>query len=210
MKKSKIIITVIVASLFLCSYGNAQTNSSKKQGPQIWATENLDVNKFRNGDDIPEARTDAEWKKSGDEQKPAWCYYNSDPANGKKYGKLYNWFAVNDPRGLAPLGWHVPTNEEWTTLTDSLGKEAGTLMKSVSGWKENGNGTNLSGFTAFPGGYRYDSGTFANLGSHGYWWSSTDLLTYVAWIHSIYYNFGAVYSYFSNKRLGLSVRCIKD
>jgi uncharacterized protein (TIGR02145 family) len=210
MRKFKIISIAIWASLILTSYSKAQTKGANKIAGQIWTTENLNASTFRNGDAIPEAGSAAEWKKAGEEEKPAWCYYNNNPVNSKKYGKLYNWYAVNDPRGIAPAGWHIPTNEEWTTLTDSLGNDAGAMMKSSGGWKENGNGTNKFGFAALPGGYRYDSGTFANLGSNAYWWSTTDLLTYVAWIHSISYNYGALYGYFSNKRLGLSVRCIKD
>jgi uncharacterized protein (TIGR02145 family) len=100
-------------------------------GTQVWMTKNLDVATFRNGDPIPEAKTKEEWDKAGDNKQPAWCYYDNDPANGAKYGKLYNWFAVNDPRGLAPSGYHVPTDAEWTILGDFLGDHAGTKMKSM-------------------------------------------------------------------------------
>ena len=104
-------------------------------GTQVWMTKNLDVSTFRNGDPIPEAKTDEEWKKAGENKQPAWCYYNNYPANGAKYGKLYNWYAVNDSRGLAPIGYHIPSDAEWTKLTDFLGGEvAGTKMKSKSGW----------------------------------------------------------------------------
>jgi hypothetical protein len=105
-------------------------------GTQVWMTKNLDVATFRNGDPIPEAKTKEEWTKAGQNKQPAWCYYDNDPANGAKYGKLYNWFAVNDPRGLAPIGYHVPTDPEWTKLTDFLGGigVAGAKMKSKSGW----------------------------------------------------------------------------
>ena len=106
-------------------------------GEQEWMLENLNVAHFRNGEPIPEAKTNDEWERAGMEKTPAWCYYyDNDPENGKKYGKLYNWFAVNDPRGLAPEGWHVPCDNEWTRLTDYLGGEeiAGTKMKNTSGW----------------------------------------------------------------------------
>lgn len=103
-------------------------------GTQVWMKENLNVSTFRNGDPIPEAKTDEEWERAGEEGKPAWCYYNNDPKNGTKYGKLYNWYAVNDPRGLAPSGYHVPTNEEWKMIKDFLGDDAGTKMKSTRGW----------------------------------------------------------------------------
>jgi uncharacterized protein (TIGR02145 family) len=109
-------------------------------GTQVWMKENLNVSTFKNGDPIPEAKTDEEWKRAGEEGKPAWCYYDNDVKNGTKYGKLYNWYAVNDARGLAPSGYHVPTDEEWTILTDYLGGEdvAGTKMKSTSGWESYG------------------------------------------------------------------------
>jgi len=106
-------------------------------GAQVWMAENLNVERFRSGDPIPEARTDEEWKQANANKQPAWCFYDNDPSNGTLYGKLYNWYAVNDPRGLAPEGWHVPTDVEWTIHTDGLGGEemAGKKMKSSSGWK---------------------------------------------------------------------------
>ena len=105
-------------------------------GTQTWTSKNLDVSKFRNGEVIPLAKTDAEWVLAGQNKQPAWCYYENKTANDTTYGKLYNWFAVNDARGLAPKGYHIPTDAEWTTLTDYLGGEsvAGTKMKSTSGW----------------------------------------------------------------------------
>ena len=104
-------------------------------GTQVWMTKNLNVDKFRNGDPIPQAKTDEEWKTAGENKQPAWCYYDNDPANGAKYGKLYNWYAVNDARGLAPAGYHVPSDAEWTILENQLGSDAATKMKSTSGWK---------------------------------------------------------------------------
>jgi uncharacterized protein (TIGR02145 family) len=107
-------------------------------GAQVWMSKNLDVSTFRNGDPIPEAKTDAEWEAAGENKQPAWCYYDNDAKNGTKYGKLYNWYAVNDPRGLAPAGYHVPTDAEWTTLEDYLGNDAGKKMKSTTGWESYG------------------------------------------------------------------------
>jgi len=105
-------------------------------GTQVWTTKNLDVSTFRNGDVIPQASSDEAWKAAGENKQPAWCYSGNDPKNGTKYGKLYNWYAVNDPRGLAPAGYHIPTDAEWTVLTNYLGGEdvAGKKMKSTSGW----------------------------------------------------------------------------
>jgi uncharacterized protein (TIGR02145 family) len=105
-------------------------------GNQTWRAKNLDVTTFLNGDAIPEAKTDEEWKEAGENKQAAWCYYDNDPKNGVKYGKLYNWYAVNDARGLAPLGWHVSTDQEWTVLSYFLGGNdvAGKKMKNSSGW----------------------------------------------------------------------------
>lgn len=104
-----------------------------KIGTQEWLAENLNVHHFRNGEIIPEATTREEWKEAGENEQPVWCYYNNDPENGKNYGKLYNWFAVNDPRNICPEGWHVSTDDEWTILTNYLGGEdiaAGKLKES--------------------------------------------------------------------------------
>jgi hypothetical protein len=129
----KIATLLFIAFVTISSFSFAQ---SVNIGTQTWTTKNLDVATFRNGDAIPEAKTDEEWQAAGDNKRPAWCYYNNDPKNGTKYGKLYNWYAVKDARGLAPVGWHVPTDQEWTVLSTFLGGEdvAGKKMKSISGW----------------------------------------------------------------------------
>ena len=107
-----------------------------KIGTQTWSTKNLDVSKFRNGEAIPLAKTDAEWELACQKSKPAWCYYENRGENGTIFGKLYNYYAVTDQRGLAPIGYHVPTDADWTILTDYLGGDsiAGAKMKSTSGW----------------------------------------------------------------------------
>ena len=181
-------------------------------GTQVWMDKNLDVATFRNGDLIPQAKTVEEWKKAGETQQPAWCYYDNDPANGQKYGKLYNWYAVNDARGLAPQGYHIPTDAEWTTLTTYLGgKEvAGTKMKSISGWNENGNGSNESGFNGLPGGYRYKDGAFYFVGDFGFWWSSTEYTTGTAWNRNLVFGHGSVSSGNGAKGDGFYVRCLRD
>ena len=127
------------------------TYKSVKIGKQEWMAENLNVNHFQNGEIIPEAKTDEEWAKARMENRPAWCYYDNDISNGGKYGKLYNWYAVNDPRGLAPKGWHVPTNFEWTVLIDYLAANGhsgaeGKALKAISGWSNGGNGTDDYGW----------------------------------------------------------------
>jgi uncharacterized protein (TIGR02145 family) len=180
-------------------------------GTQSWMTENLNVSTFRNGDIITEAKTNAEWENSGKNKQPAWCYYDNDPKYGEKYGKLYNWYAVNDPRGLAPAGWHVPGDAEWQILENNLGAEgAGKKMKSTSGWDDDGNGTNSSGFSGLPGGFRHSEGDFYNMGNEGCWFSRS--LGYKGNPDALYiwnnYDDVARDSQFGD--LGNSVRCLKD
>ena len=125
-----------------CDSSNSKNESETlletevKIGSQIWMMKNLDVDMFRNGDAIPEIKTEEEWFKAEEQGKPAWCYYKNNHNQGIKYGKLYNWYAVNDSRGLAPEGWHIPSDKEFTVLIDYLGGEevAGTKMKPKRGW----------------------------------------------------------------------------
>jgi uncharacterized protein (TIGR02145 family) len=169
------------------------TYQTVKIGKKEWMSENLRTSRFLNGDLILEAKSDEEWLKAATDGTPAWCYYNNDPKLGETYGKLYNWFAISDPRGLAPAGWEIPNDCDYWDLVNELGgKEgAGYRMKSIMGWKNenntnqsnglNGNGNNNSGFNSKPGGYR----EFKNYGSvelkfYGlgnlamYWTSSID------------------------------------
>ena len=131
---SKKIIQSFLVFLVINVYSFAQTVTI---GTQVWTTKNLNVTTFRNGESIPQAKTNEEWILAYENNQPAWCYYNNDAANGAKYGILYNWFAVNDPRGLAPAGFHIPTDAEWDALITFLGGEsvAGKKMKSTSGWE---------------------------------------------------------------------------
>ena len=179
-------------------------------GKQTWAVANLTVTTFQNGDSIPEAKTNKEWVEAGESGKPAWCYYNNDPKSGLKYGKLYNWFAVNDPRGLAPAGWKLASDADWVQLVNSVGGQslAGTRMKTTSGWSEGNNGTNESGFTGLPGGYRVENGTFVNLGSIGTWWSTTESKTFEA-IDFYLALSGSLSRGSTPKQRGESVRCIR-
>ena len=214
MKK---VSSIFILLLGLGSISNAQTVTI---GTQVWMTKNLDVSTFRNGDPIPEAKTDEEWERAGKLKQPAWCYYDNDTANGAKYGKLYNWYAVNDSRGLAPVGYHIPTDAEWTKLTDFLGgeKAACTKMKSKSGWNsvntgnglKSGNGTNTSGFSGLPGGVRYSDGTFDLIGKYSNWWSSTEYYAIMAWYCYLSYGYGNVNRNLSAREWGFSVRCVKD
>ena len=162
---------------------------------------NLNVSKYRNGDAIPQVQDADAWSKL---TTGAWCYYDNKKSYGTKYGKLYNWYAVNDPRGLAPKGYHIPIDEEWSILTDYLVRAEGTEMKSSNGWFENGNVNNSSGFAGYPGGYRGSDGAFEKVGISGYWWSSSEFIANSAW----YRNLGSRYGNYN--QTGLSVRCIRD
>ena len=224
MKKNNLILGTFLAitAILFSSYGaypsSDSTLTEKVEGStdrtesggvvtidsQVWTSKNLDVATYRNGDVIPQVQDPNAWANL---TTGAWCYYDNDASNGTKYGKLYNWYAVNDPRGLAPKGYHIPTDAEWTQLSDYLGgyEEAGTKMKSTSGWVKNGNGTNSSGFSGLPGGYRYSNGTFNYIGKDGSWWSSL-----YAGSRTLRYNAGSLYSGYGSKRVGLFVRCLRD
>ena len=180
-----------------------------KIGTQTWTTKNLDVTTYLNGEHIPQVQDANAWANLST---GAWCYYNNNTANGSSYGKLYNWYAINDPRGLAPIGYHIPTNAEWTILTDYLGgKEvAGGKMKSSSGWKYNGNGSNTSGFAGLPGGCRNNYGSFYNFGNYGCWWSSSESTANSGYYRYLFKDNGLVYWNYNYKQNGFSVRCIKD
>ena len=187
-----------------------------KIGTQTWTSKNLDVTKYRNGDAIPQVQDKNAWAKL---KTGAWCYYENKAENGAKYGKLYNWYAVNDPRGLAPKGYHIPSDEEWEILNVYLGggsenfggeSEAGTKMKSTSGWKNEGNGSNSNGFAGLPGGFRDTKGYFGYFGALGNWWSSTEGDTDLAWLRYLYYDKGNVTREPRGNQFGLSVRCLRD
>ena len=178
-----------------------------------WENCNLDVTTYRDGTPIPQVTDPTAWAAL---TTGAWCYYDNDPANGPTYGKLYNWYAVNDPRGLAPIGYHVPTDAEWTVLTDYLGgvTVAGGKMKEAGlcHWEEpNTDATNESLITALPGGFRsYTDGSFNNIGFYGLYWSSTEFNTSFSWLRNLNYNSPQSTVEYASKAYGVSVRLIKD
>ena len=155
---------------------NQDNIASVTIGTQVWMQKNLDVSRYRNGDRIPQVQDSAKWAKL---TTGAWCWYKNDPANDAVYGKLYNWYAIHDPRGLTPEGWHVASDSEWYVVLNFLGtnaKNAGGKMKETgtAHWLDpNVNATNSTGFTALGGGYRDNLGQFCYINFLGYWWSST-------------------------------------
>ena len=193
--------------------------------------QNLNVSKYSDGTPIPQVTDPTQWANL---TTGAWCYYNNTTANGTTYGKLYNWYAVAgiydaasaaNPalrKKLAPTGWHVPTDGEWSNLINCLDvnadggnnpNTAGGKMKSTgtSLWTSpNAAATNESGFTGLPAGYRNSNGSFVNIGSLGVWWSSSENNTTDAWSRVLYYYDGNAGRLNGSKRVGLSVRCLRD
>jgi len=196
---------------------------------QVWSTKNLDVTSYSDGTAIPQVTDATAWSNL---TTGAWCYYNNDAGNNATYGKLYNWYAaagiydaasLADPslrKRLAPTGWHVPTDNEWTTLIDCLGglsiaggkmKAIGTLQAGTGLWQyPNTDATNTSGFTALPGGNSYTVSTFGNIGFGGNWWSLSSLDTIYAWDYYLDFDVSDIVRNYEGKRNGFSVRCVRD
>ena len=211
-----LLITFSILFMISCKKNNqTEIFPSVKIGSQVWSIKNLDVITYRNGDPIPQITDLSQWASA---TSGAWCYYNNDQSHNDTYGKLYNWYAVNDSRGLAPLGWHVPNDVEWTILIDYLGGVtiAGGKLKATSPlWQTpNANATDSSGFSGLPGGSRAVSGTFSSgiysIGYNGYWWSSTDLYSSRTWGYNLSYDAAYTNKQLRSKPTGFSVRCVKD
>ncbi len=207
------------------SYGNEQIFTTTKAcdidgnlyssvtiGTQTWMGENLKTTKYRTGESISNISNSTSWNSASF---GAWCDYDNLTDNGIKYGHLYNWYSVIDSRNIAPVGWHIPSDAEWTTLTDFLGGEtvAGGKLKEIgtTNWRTpNTNGSNETNFTALPGGYRFDNGLFSNNSDYGYWWCNTQSDASFAWFRTIAAASSNVYRNKLQKTNGFSVRCIRD
>ena len=226
MKKIFTVMTALAVSVSLCAQQgkpgpnitDAEGNSYKTItiGTQQWMAENLKVSKYSDGTTIPNITGITEWKNNAT---GAWVYYDNDAANNAKYGKLYNWYAVsktsNGNKNVCPIGWHVPTDAEWTVLTDYLGGTtvAGGKLKEVdttSWYSPNTDATNTSLFTGLPGGNRYNNGYYSGIGLNGNWWSSSESNTNDAWYRDLDYYNGVASRNYSVKYNGLSVRCLRD
>ncbi len=186
-------------------------------GTQTWMAENLITTRLNDGTPIPNVADDSEWRNLSS---PAYCWYSSDSvADGSIYGPLYNWYTVNTGK-LCPAGWHVPTDTEWTTLSDYLGgtavaggklKATGTIQDGDGLWFSPNNGaTNETGFAALPGGHRTSYGEFFTAMLFGYWWSATEYETNIVWCRYIHYYFSDLSTESYPRAYGLSVRCVKD
>jgi len=218
--------TKIIDKEFSESVSDIVGNSYRtiKIGTQVWMTENLKTTKYNNGIEIPNITTDSLWVNlnSG-----AFCWYNNDLSFKNKYGALYNWFAVNTGN-LCPVGWHVPTDEEWKILEGSVdsqfsvgdtiwnrnwnrGFDVGRRLMATSGWDSDGNGTNDFNFSALPGGERLKrNGRFFISDTNGFWWSSTEYDESSAMYRSLLYSVEYMFRFYHPKGFGFSVRCIKD
>lgn len=217
-------VTFFISTQFnsTLSYGSVtdiegNTYKTIQIGSQIWMAENLRVTKFRNNAAIQNISDSLGWANVYDNntQAPAWAYYKNDPSYNALYGKLYNWYTAVNPNGICPQGWHVPSDLEWTTLTNFLGGEpvAAGKMKStgIQFWKSpNVEASNSSGFSALAGGLRYYYSSYDFLFDFGTWWSTTADNSTRSWARYLSYEFGAVFRTSSIKENGFSIRCLKD
>lgn len=195
-------------------------------GTQTWMVENLKTTRYRNGDLI--GTTTPATKDISSESTPKYQWaYNGDEANAKKYGRLYTWYTVSDSRNIAPMGWHVPTDAEWTTLENYLNPYEGssiinviakslaatsdwTISTSISAIGNDLTKNNRSGMSCLPGGCRNNNGTFQLFGNIGYWWSSTEGSAKGAWDRYLFYEYSFVIRKYYDKQYGFSVRCVLD
>jgi len=183
-------------------------------GNQEWMAENLSTTKYNNGTAIPNVIDNTAWSNL---TTPSYCWYNNDSTTyANTYGALYNWYSV-ETGNLCPAGWHVPSDADWTILTDFLGGEevAGGKLKEIGTkhWNDPNTGaTNESGFTALPGSHRYEYGSYLYIGDYGMWWSSTENSEDYAWYRVLYkdYSYISRDGYETGKKAGFSVRCLQD
>ena len=172
-----------------------------------WFRENLKTNRYANGDTIENVPTPGDW---GLRTSGAWAYYNNDISNNSNFGKLYNWYAVSDVRGLCPTGWHVATDADWTSLSANYGTDAvaGKELKATALWTTPNTNTNSSGFGALPGGGR-GSLNFGDLFNKGFWWTNTAYSS-AAWARRMEFSSNTLIRYSEDTKYGFSVRCVKD
>ena len=197
-------------------------------GNQIWMAENLKVTHYNDGSEIPTGYSNSEWADLDGTETGAYAVYNDDPSNTDVYGNLYNWYVVEDERGVCPAGWNVPTDDEIKELemylgmsqveaddADWRGTNEGSKLAGMADLWNDGNLVNnpefgTSGFNLLPGGYRNGNGNYYGMGYNGYFWSSTEGNDYLAWYRLLDYVNSEVSRYLNNKRGGFSVRCIRD
>ncbi|HWR34084.1 MAG TPA: fibrobacter succinogenes major paralogous domain-containing protein [Chitinophagaceae bacterium] len=222
--KKLLLLFLVILLLSDCKKAETDPVSTITIGTQVWMLKNLDVATYRNGDPIPKVTDPIAWAALGT---GAWCWYDNDSATyAATYGRLYNWHAVNDSRGLAPAGWHIPSDAEWNILVKSIDPAADTsagnsFQSSIAGgamketgtahWlNPNAGATNSSGFTGLPGARRDGIGGFDPIAKSAYWWSSTQVNASIAWYRYLTFFDSSFYKVFFTKSDGYSVRCIKN
>ena len=219
-------IAMAGAVLILLSAGMIRTGHSAAAsspvptmtiGTQVWMSSNLNVCTFRNGDSIPQAKTYYALDSFDRLKQAAWSYYMNSSDSSRPYGRLYNWYAVSDVRGLAPEGFHVASDSDWMQLIEATGgrEKAGNALKTVKGWRpstfSNDKANNSSGFSALPGGYQYASGGgFSFKGETGYWWTGTAKSGSQSWVWALYHVSGYADHFGENHANAYAVRCVKD
>jgi uncharacterized protein (TIGR02145 family) len=227
MAKYSILFPFCFLNIFFIQI-SAQENHSQtvenytttKIGNAIWATSNLAVSKFRNGDIIPQAKNKEDWKRASIDQTPIWSYYNFDSVKYAQYGKLYNWYAVSDSRGITPSGFHIPSVEEWDGLISTIREmpndnNVGQQLKTKMGWSSGG-GENKLNFNGFPLGIGGGmSGDFFWFGEKCFFWSSSDtsfgnVVSEQAWCFNLAFFNDELNQLLQHKSMGLLIRCVKD
>ena len=218
-----LIIPGISSANLIATDIDGQTYTTVTIGTQVWMKENLKVSKYRNGDPIPTNLNDSQWSTSSS---GAYSIYNNNTANNATYGKLYNWYAVVDSRGLCPAGWHVPTDDEWKTLESYLGvpvseldlilgrgatsNVGGKLKSTALLWTSPNTGaSNLTGFSGLPGGARSSAGFISGLNNEGSWWSKTGAVNN-AYSRTLRNSENTIVRGYNTRSYGFSVRCLKD
>jgi len=211
MKPGGLIRSLIGGAILMwCHVLSAQSLHPVTIGQQVWSNENLSVSHFRNGDLIPEAKSAVEWSRAAKDHKPAWCYYDNDPVNGKTHGKLYNWYAVVDPRGLAPVGWHIPAKPEMVELIDYLDGHYRKMHEVDSLFLSELNSSPEHSLYTDQGGYRLQNGKFSHFGQYGFWWSNTCYLSSHAWLKQLKSSSAFTLTNYFHHGDGFSVRVLKD
>ncbi len=214
---SNIIVDLPTASKTLnfvqteCKDASGNYYSTVKIGNKIWMAENLKTAKYRNGDNIVNFSSNSDW---GFYSIGSYCVYNNNDTNSKTYGNLYNWFAINDSRNIAPDGWHVAKDDDWANLVSILGGEsvAGYKIKETGlvHWATNPTATNESGFSGLPSGYRLSSGSYTGLGTNANWWTADENSSTLSWYRAINSSTNGMSRDYYNKNTGFAVRCVKD
>jgi uncharacterized protein (TIGR02145 family) len=216
-------LIIIILLIYSCKKEDSNTikdgdgtgYTSIKIGTQIWMAGNLKTTRYSNGDLIGTTTPSSRNIESESSPKYQWAY-DGNESNVQTYGRLYTWYAAADSRNVCPVGWHLPTDAEWTTLISFLGGEyvAGDKLKEsgLTHWLTPNTGANNSSrFTALPGGFRYQAGAYEDIGNYGHWWSSTDASSGYAWFRTLnYVNSNTGRANHLNKQNGFSIRCIKD